>query len=84
MSDHYLLMTIEWKKESTLDLVQLADHYNLQLEDFDGEFGTVLVDEENKIYSFRITEPAYNRIKSEENDDNNGPFSDPNIEPFNI
>jgi hypothetical protein len=75
-------MTIKWDQKYHLSPEVLAKKLNVELEDIDEDFGLVSVDEEENIFSFRLSEKAYSKSNLKKIKELGGPFSDTKIEPF--
>ena len=75
-----LLINIEgWETQPTIP--QVAEQLHLPETAFDTDFGVVLVDVENNVYTVRVRADAVDKIPGNARG-TSGPFSDPKIAPF--
>ena len=81
---NYLLMTIKWDHGKPINVDLLAQKLNVAAGDFDEDFGIVSVDNEDNIYSYRISEEGFNKSNIADKKEFEGPYSDTRIEPFGL
>jgi hypothetical protein len=79
---NYQLMTIKWDAIDKIDIAALANKLNVTEDDLDRDFGIVSVDDEQNIYSYRISTEGLAKSNIENKEDYQGPYSDVRIEPF--
>ena len=75
-----LLVNVQgWDAQPTI--AQVSEQLSVPISAFDAEFGVVLVDVENNVYTVRIRADAADKIPGDARGAS-GPFSDPRIAPF--
>jgi hypothetical protein len=60
-------------------LAEVALHLGVQIEDIDANYGVLLLDPEQGVYTVRVRE---DRIRPTSSEPYRGPFSDPDIAPL--